>query len=178
MHPTWRGRRRERGIEPRRNHLRPDLRRRSGSTIALGSTLYVTKPVEILDSVTGGVPDASVQVSGTAFQISAAETVIEGLGIEASSIGVQILGGLGAKIRDNFISGTTATTPQAGVEVNGGSGSTGNLIEGNQIKGARRITAGGSPSSPGPTESSATRSRVAAREVHTTAVATRGSTSR
>lgn len=106
----------------------------SGSTIALGSTLYVTKPVEILDTVGGGVPYATVHVSGTAFQISAAETVIEGLGIEASSIGVQILGGLGAKIRNNFISGSTATTPQAGVEVNGGNGSAGNLIEGNQIK--------------------------------------------
>jgi hypothetical protein len=108
------------------------------STISLGSTLSLTQPVEIrapLVEVSGElVPGATVHVSGTAFMLSATETVIEGLGIEATSIGVQILGGLGAEILDNFISGVEGTSPQAGVEVNPGSGIEGNLIEGNLIK--------------------------------------------
>src|SRR6185437_5744847 len=95
-----------------------------GSTIALGSTLSISQPVKILGSIIaapgGSIPAATVHASGTAIQISTAGTVIEGLGIEAGSIGVQILGGLGAAIRDNFISGAVGTSTQAGVEVNPG----------------------------------------------------------
>jgi hypothetical protein len=109
-----------------------------GSMIALGSVLSISQPVKILGSIIaapgGSIPAATVHVSGTAIQISAAETVIEDLGIEASSIGVQILGGRGAKIRNNFISGVVSNSPQAGVEINPGNGSTGNLIEGNRIQ--------------------------------------------
>ncbi len=108
------------------------------STISLGSTLSLTQPVDIrapFAEVSGKlVPGATVHVSGTAFTLSATETVIEGLGIEATSIGVQILGGLGAEILDNSISGVEGLSTQAGVEVNPGSGSEGNLIEGNLIK--------------------------------------------
>jgi hypothetical protein len=103
----------------------------SGSTIALGSTLSISQPVKILDSVIGGVPDAKVNVSGSAISISntATGTVVEGLGIEATAIGIQILGDVGAKVIDNSISGA-----QAAIEVNPGSVNTGsNLIEGNVI---------------------------------------------
>ncbi len=109
-----------------------------GTTISLASTLYITQPVEIIGAVTEvsgeSVPDAEVAISGTAFQISAPGTVIEGLGIEASDIGVQILGGRGAVVRGNFISGVEGLSPEAGVEINGGNGSEGNLIEGNLIE--------------------------------------------
>ena len=103
----------------------------SGSTIALGSTLYVSKPVEILDTVSGGVPDATVHVSSSAISISnsATATVVEGLGIEATGIGIQVSGDIGAKVIDNFVSGA-----QAAIEVNPGGTNTGaNLIEGNVI---------------------------------------------
>lgn len=110
----------------------------SGSKISLGSTLYISQPVKIIGTVTEvfgkPIPDAEVHVGSTAFSISASETVIEGIGIEASSIGVQILGGRGAVVRDNFISGVTGTLPQAGVEINPGNGNTGNLVEGNRIQ--------------------------------------------
>jgi hypothetical protein len=102
-----------------------------GSTIALGSTLSISQPVEILDSVIGGVPDAKVHVSGAAITVSntATGTVVKGLGIEATAIGIQILGDVGAKVIDNSISGA-----QAAIEVNPGSVNTGsNLIEGNVI---------------------------------------------
>jgi hypothetical protein len=103
----------------------------SGSTIALGSTLSISQPVEILDSIIGGVPDATVHVSGSAISITntATGTVVKGLGIEATAIGIQILGDVGAKVIDNSISGA-----QAAIEVNPGSVNTGsNLIEGNKI---------------------------------------------
>jgi hypothetical protein len=102
-----------------------------GSTISLGSTLSISQPVEILDSVIGGVPDAKVHVSGGAISISntATGTVVKGLGIEATAIGIQILGDVGAEVIDNSISGA-----QAAIEVNPGSVNTGsNLIEGNKI---------------------------------------------
>jgi hypothetical protein len=102
-----------------------------GSTIALGSTLSISRPVKILDSVSGGVPHANLHVSGSAISISsaAAGTVVEGLGIEATSIAIQILGENGAKIRSNFITGA-----QAAIEVNSSGTDTGsNLIEGNVI---------------------------------------------
>jgi hypothetical protein len=102
-----------------------------GSTISLGSTLSILQPVEILDSVVGGVPDAKVHVSGGAISISntATGTVVKGLGIEATAIGIQVLGDVGAKVIDNSISGA-----QAAIEVNPGSVNTGaNLIEGNKV---------------------------------------------
>jgi hypothetical protein len=109
----------------------------AGSKISLGSTLVVSTPVEILDSAPGGAPDATIHSSNTAIQLTntATGSVVEGLGIEASSIEVQILGAIGAKVRDNVISGVPGTLPGAGVEVNPGNvGNTGNLIEGNRIK--------------------------------------------
>ncbi|HEY0278645.1 MAG TPA: hypothetical protein VGC32_10295 [Solirubrobacterales bacterium] len=107
----------------------------SGSTISLGSTLSISQPVEILDSVidepSGSISATTLHSSAGAISISstATGTVVEGLGIEAHSIGIQILGEAGAKIRGNFISGA-----QAAIEVNPSGTNTGsNLIEGNVI---------------------------------------------
>jgi hypothetical protein len=102
-----------------------------GSTIALTSSLSILQPVKVLDSASAGVPDVNLHVAGTAITISntATGTVVKGLGIEATAIGIQILGEIGAKVIDNSISGA-----QAAIEVNPGSvNSGGNLIEGNVI---------------------------------------------
>jgi hypothetical protein len=106
-----------------------------GSTIGLGSGLSISQPVQILGSVIdepgGPVPAATVQVSGGAISISnaATGTVVDGLGVNATAIGIQVLGAVGAKIRNNFVSGA-----QAAIEVNNVGGSTANVIEGNEVE--------------------------------------------
>ena len=106
-----------------------------GSTIGLGSGLSISQPVQILGSVIdepgGPIPAATVQVTGGAISISnaASGTVVDGLGVKATAIGIQVLGAVGAKIRNNFVSGA-----QAGIEVNNVGGSTANLIEGNEVE--------------------------------------------
>jgi hypothetical protein len=106
-----------------------------GSTIGLGSVLSVSQPVQILGSVIdepgGPIPAATVQGSGGAISISnsAGGTVVDGLGVKATAIGIQVLGAVGAKIRNNFVSGA-----QAAIEVNNVGGATANLIEGNKVE--------------------------------------------